>query len=41
MNFSRNIKCLRCDSVNEEKVRQIQEEQKNIPIKKGDWICDK
>ncbi|PKI54911.1 hypothetical protein CRG98_024693 [Punica granatum] len=41
MNFSRNIKCLRCDEVNEEKLRQIREEQEHLPLKRGDWICDK
>ncbi|KAK4754561.1 hypothetical protein SAY87_002665 [Trapa incisa] len=41
MNFSRNIKCLRCGSLNEEKVRQMQEELGHLPLKKGDWICDK
>ncbi|KAI4367340.1 hypothetical protein MLD38_023088 [Melastoma candidum] len=41
MNFARNIKCLSCEALNEEKLREIREDQEHLPLKKGDWICDK
>ncbi|KAH6790398.1 hypothetical protein C2S51_005404 [Perilla frutescens var. frutescens] len=40
-NFARNVKCLRCDSLFEERLKKISEEQEHLPLKKGDWICDK
>ncbi|KAF3432121.1 hypothetical protein FNV43_RR26860 [Rhamnella rubrinervis] len=41
LNFARNIKCLRCDNLCQEKVQQIREDQDHLPLKKGDWICEK
>ncbi|XP_061354772.1 uncharacterized protein LOC133299329 [Gastrolobium bilobum] len=40
MNFARNIKCLRCDSLFEERIKQLQEDNNLLPLKKGDWICN-
>ncbi|KAE9605296.1 putative Zinc finger, RanBP2-type [Lupinus albus] len=40
-NFARNIKCLRCDSFFEERIKQLQEDNNHLPLKKGDWICIK
>ncbi|CAL0318575.1 unnamed protein product [Lupinus luteus] len=40
-NFARNIKCLRCDSFCEERIKQLQEDNNHLPLKKGDWICIK
>ncbi|KAL6566329.1 hypothetical protein OROGR_001944 [Orobanche gracilis] len=41
LNFARNLKCLRCDDLFDERLKKIAEEQENLPLKKGDWICDK
>ncbi|GAA0171058.1 hypothetical protein LIER_25184 [Lithospermum erythrorhizon] len=41
MNFARNIRCLRCDHLSEEKLKMLREEEENLPQKKGDWICEK
>ncbi|KAK4400087.1 hypothetical protein Sango_1114800 [Sesamum angolense] len=41
LNFARNVKCLRCDSFFQERLRKIAEDQEHLPLKKGDWICDK
>ncbi|OMO60679.1 Zinc finger, RanBP2-type [Corchorus capsularis] len=41
LNFARNIKCLRCDGLSEEKLRQLREDQDHLPLKKGDWICER
>nr|KYP35835.1 hypothetical protein KK1_043105 [Cajanus cajan] len=41
MNFARNIRCLRCDSLFEEKIKQLKEDNNHLPLKKGDWICNK
>ncbi|KAJ1418392.1 Zinc finger, RanBP2-type [Sesbania bispinosa] len=41
LNFARNIKCLRCDSFCEEKIKQLKEDNNHLPLKKGDWICNK
>ncbi|KAL6001367.1 hypothetical protein ACLOJK_007101 [Asimina triloba] len=40
VNFARNIKCLRCDGVSQERLRTV-EDQSHLPMKKGDWLCDK
>ncbi|KAK7273901.1 hypothetical protein RIF29_14968 [Crotalaria pallida] len=40
-NFARNIKCLRCDSFCEERLKQLKEDNSHLPLKKGDWICNK
>ncbi|CAA0841415.1 Ran BP2/NZF zinc finger-like superfamily protein [Striga hermonthica] len=40
-NFARNIKCLRCDTFSEERLRKVAAEQENLPLKKGDWVCGK
>lgn len=41
MNFARNIKCLRCNELCEDRVRKIVEDQHQLPLKKGDWLCEK
>ncbi|KAL2545876.1 Ran BP2/NZF zinc finger-like superfamily protein [Forsythia ovata] len=41
LNFARNIKCLRCDGLCQERLRKLSEDQDHLPPKKGDWICDK
>ncbi|XP_058108287.1 zinc finger protein VAR3, chloroplastic-like [Magnolia sinica] len=41
INFARNIKCLRCDGVSQERLRKLGEDQDHLPMKKGDWLCDK
>ncbi|KAL8150753.1 hypothetical protein V2J09_020561 [Rumex salicifolius] len=41
MNFARNIKCLRCNGLCEDRVRRIIEDQYQLPLKKGDWLCEK
>ncbi|TKY69247.1 Zinc finger protein VAR3 [Spatholobus suberectus] len=41
MNFARNIRCLRCDSLFEERIKQLKEDNNHLPLKKGDWICNK
>ena len=41
LNFARNIKCLRCDGLFEERLRQLREDQDHLPLKKGNWICDR
>lgn len=38
-NFAKNIKCLRCDGICEERLRKLGEDQDNLPLKKGDWLC--
>ncbi|KAL9324907.1 hypothetical protein ACSQ67_005552 [Phaseolus vulgaris] len=40
MNFARNIRCLGCDSLFEEKIKQLKQENNHLPLKKGDWICN-
>lgn len=41
LNFARNIRCLRCDSLFLDRLKQLEEDQDHLPLKKGDWICDK
>ncbi|CAH9107946.1 unnamed protein product [Cuscuta europaea] len=41
LNFARNIKCLRCNGLSQERLHNLRSEQDNLPLKKGDWICDK
>lgn len=41
MNFARNIKCLRCDRFFQERLKKLGEDRDHLPLKKGDWICDK
>ncbi|KAK5842394.1 zinc finger protein VAR3, chloroplastic-like [Gossypium arboreum] len=41
LNFARNIKCLHCDGLFEERLRQMREDQDHLPLKKGDWICER
>ncbi|KAI9071553.1 hypothetical protein K1719_046486 [Acacia pycnantha] len=41
VNFARNIRCLSCDNLSQEKIRQLQNDQEHLPMKKGDWICNK
>lgn len=41
LNFAKNVKCLRCNGISQEKVRKFKEEFEHLPLKKGDWICDK
>ncbi|KAJ8621442.1 hypothetical protein MRB53_029971 [Persea americana] len=41
VNFARNIKCLRCEGVSQERLKNLREDRDHLPMKKGDWICDK
>ncbi|KAK9277769.1 hypothetical protein L1049_007316 [Liquidambar formosana] len=41
LNFARNIKCLRCDGLFQERLKKLGEDQDHLPLKKGDWLCDK
>lgn len=41
LNFARNIRCLRCDSLFLDRLKQLREDQEHLPLKKGDWICYK
>ncbi|KAJ0988641.1 hypothetical protein J5N97_006997 [Dioscorea zingiberensis] len=41
LNFARNIKCLRCDGVFQERLQKLQLDSDHLPLKKGDWICEK
>lgn len=41
LNFARNIKCLRCNDISQERLRKLWEDQDHLPLKKGDWICNK
>ncbi|XP_057777542.1 uncharacterized protein LOC130996056 [Salvia miltiorrhiza] len=41
LNFARNVKCLRCNDLFQERLKKLSEEQGDLPLKKGDWKCDK
>ncbi|XP_077236041.1 uncharacterized protein LOC143877724 [Tasmannia lanceolata] len=41
LNFAKNIKCLCCDGIFQERLRKLGEGQDHLPLKKGDWLCDK
>ncbi|CAA7401392.1 unnamed protein product [Spirodela intermedia] len=41
LNFAKNVKCLRCNGISQDKIRKFKEEYEHLPLKKGDWICDK
>ncbi|XP_027153499.1 zinc finger protein VAR3, chloroplastic-like [Coffea eugenioides] len=41
LNFSRNIKCLRCEGLFQERLQKLGEDEDHLPLKKGDWICEK
>ncbi|XP_043705797.1 uncharacterized protein LOC122655617 isoform X2 [Telopea speciosissima] len=41
LNFAKNIKCLRCDGLFQEKLMKLREDLDHLPMKKGDWLCDK
>ncbi|XP_055820054.1 uncharacterized protein LOC129888991 isoform X1 [Solanum dulcamara] len=41
LNFSRNVKCLRCNGLFHERLSKLRQEQDHPPLRKGDWICDK
>ncbi|KAF8378592.1 hypothetical protein HHK36_029940 [Tetracentron sinense] len=42
LNFARNVKCLRCDGLFQERLRKPWEDRDHhLPMKKGDWLCDK
>ncbi|KZV32457.1 hypothetical protein F511_15715 [Dorcoceras hygrometricum] len=41
INLIRNFKCFNCDSLSRERLSKIAEEMEHLPLKKGDWICDK
>lgn len=43
MNFAKNMKCLRCNGELEfqERFKSLQEDEDHLPLKKGDWICEK
>ncbi|CAK7326800.1 unnamed protein product [Dovyalis caffra] len=35
----KNVRCLRCDGLFQERLKHLQEDQDHLPLKKGDWIC--
>ncbi|MCE3051662.1 hypothetical protein HAX54_050468 [Datura stramonium] len=41
LNFSRNIKCLRCNGLFHQRLGRLREEQDHLPLRKGDWVCCK
>lgn len=41
LNFAKNIKCLRCTGVFQERLAKLREYGQHLPLKKGDWICEK
>ncbi|GAB2296944.1 hypothetical protein Dimus_031048 [Dionaea muscipula] len=42
LNFARNIKCLRCNGVIQDRFGKSEgEDHDHLPLKKGDWICEK
>ncbi|KAF3780293.1 Zinc finger protein [Nymphaea thermarum] len=41
LNFAKNLKCLRCDGLSQERLQKIREETEFVMMKKGDWLCDK
>ncbi|KAH7683460.1 Ran binding protein zinc finger-like protein [Dioscorea alata] len=41
LNFAKNIKCLRCDGLFQERLKKLHEDSDHLPLKKGDWICTK
>ncbi|KAM0936094.1 putative ubiquitin-conjugating enzyme E2, Zinc finger, RanBP2-type, ubiquitin-conjugating enzyme/RWD [Dioscorea sansibarensis] len=41
LNFAKNIKCLRCDGLFQERLKTLHEDSDHLPLKKGDWICKK
>ncbi|MQL99169.1 hypothetical protein Taro_031889 [Colocasia esculenta] len=41
LNFAKNMKCLRCDGLSQEKLKKFKEEYEHLPLKKGDWICNR
>ncbi|KAL8105821.1 hypothetical protein AgCh_029570 [Apium graveolens] len=40
LNFARNIKCLRCDRLDKERLQKLGKDEDHLPLKKGDWICE-
>ncbi|XP_065855910.1 uncharacterized protein [Euphorbia lathyris] len=41
LNFAKNIRCLRCDGLFEDRLKHLREDQDHLPLKRGDWICEK
>ncbi|KAL6187021.1 hypothetical protein ACLB2K_043137 [Fragaria x ananassa] len=41
LNFARNVKCLSCDGLFQERLAKLREDQDHLPLKMGDWICEK
>ncbi|XP_002525990.2 zinc finger protein VAR3, chloroplastic isoform X1 [Ricinus communis] len=41
LNFARNIRCLHCDGLFQDRLQRLQEDQDHLPLKRGDWICEK
>ncbi|GAB4828721.1 hypothetical protein Ancab_018389 [Ancistrocladus abbreviatus] len=41
LNFAKNMKCLRCNGVFQDRLKKMNEDQDHLPLKKGDWICEK
>ncbi|KAK8930479.1 hypothetical protein KSP39_PZI016874 [Platanthera zijinensis] len=41
LNFAKNIRCLRCTGVFQERLAKLREDGHHLPLKKGDWICEK
>ncbi|XP_068661763.1 uncharacterized protein [Aristolochia californica] len=41
LNFAKNIRCLQCEGLFQERLQKLAEGQEHLPMKMGDWICDK
>ncbi|KAG6517589.1 hypothetical protein ZIOFF_020985 [Zingiber officinale] len=41
LNFAKNMKCLHCNGESQERFKRLQEDENHLPLKKGDWICEK
>lgn len=39
MNFAKNINCLSCNGLFEDRLRKLHKDLEHLPLKKGDWIC--
>ncbi|XP_038698022.1 uncharacterized protein LOC119995581 [Tripterygium wilfordii] len=37
LNFVGNIRCLRCDDLSQERLKQLREHEEHLPLQKGDW----
>ncbi|KAG9443847.1 hypothetical protein H6P81_015187 [Aristolochia fimbriata] len=41
LNFAKNIKCLKCEGLFQERIQKLVKGQEHLPLKMGDWLCDK